>query len=179
MANAILTWEYNESGKPAQIVDYPEGTSETFNKGDLVIFDRSEDGVVGLPNTGGVPTAQDFLGIAQLDASGTQGTRIPVLIPTANDVFSAAVSNNSQTAFTAPAGDDRGRLYGLILMTDGNAPYAVDINATTWVKVIDVHPQDVARRGKDYLSTLADMTAGDRLTFKFQEAVLDNAGSQA
>jgi len=179
MANPRIQWEKNESGKPAQIINYPEGTSETFAAFDLVVFDRSEDGVVALPNTGGVPTDQSVLGIALIKASGTQGTPIPVLIPTANDVFSCAVSNNSQTAFTAPAGDDRGRLYGLIKMTDGNAPFAVDINTTTWVKVIDVHPQDVANRGKDPMSTLADMTARDRLTWKFQEAVLDNAGSIA
>lgn len=173
-----IEWVKNESGKPAQIIPYPEGTGETFKKGALVIFDRSEDGVVEVTLAAGVPSDQNFLGIALKDASGTQGTEIPVLIPTANDVFSAELSNNSQTVFTAPAGDDRGQNYGLIKMSV-SLKFVVDKNASTWVKVLDVDPRDVAKEQADPLSALTAMKVNQRLTFKFLESVLDNPGSQA
>lgn len=169
-------------GKDPQIREYPEGTSETFKKGALVIFDRSEDGVVEVTRTAGVPDNQNFLGIALKDATGTAGKVIPVLIPRAGDVFKASLASDQNTD-VAPAGDDRGQLYGILKRASGtpSGSYVLDNATTTWVKVLDVDPEDVAKRGGDLVSaTLPTMTAGqDSLLFQFQEAVLDNIGSQA
>lgn len=177
-----IEWVSNSGGLSPDIREYPEGTSETFKKGALVIFDQSEDGVVEVARAAGVPADQNFLGIALKDATGTAGKIIPVLIPRSGDVFKASLASAEATA-VAPSGDDRGRLYGIIKRSTGTpaGSYVLDNANTTWVKVIDINPEDVTKRGGDLVAgTLPTMTADDdALLFRFQEGVLDNAGSQA
>lgn len=177
-----IEWVKNAGGLSPSVRDYPEGTSETFKKGALVIYDVSEDGVVEVTRAAGVPSDQNFLGIALKDATGTAGKRIPVLLPRSGDIFKASLASAEATD-VAPVGDDRGKLFGLIKRSTGTpaGSYVVDNSVTTWVKVIDINPEDVSKRGLDLLAALATgFTAGeDSVLFEFQEAVLDNAGSQA
>lgn len=183
-SSSLLTiaWVKNETGKPPLIREYLEGTSEQFLKGDLVIMDRSEDGVVALGNSSGVPSARTFLGIAMVDASNvTSGFKgIPVLIPQAGDVFSAGLASAEGTA-VVPDEDDRGKAYGLIKTTSGydaKLPFVVDNANTDWVKVIDLHPQDVQRLGGQFPDSIPTMDAASRVLFQFLSAVVGVDGSQ-
>ena len=154
-------------GSPASIQTYNEGTSQTFLKGDLVIWDTSDVGVVAVPASSGVPSNQNFLGIALQDATGTDGTPIAVLIPQPGEQFSSSLAE-SEGSFKAPIGSiDVGEAYGLIKTTSGET--VVDQSNGEWVNVISLHPADVQRR--DDKETLQ---VGDRLIFTFQENVLDN-----
>ena len=174
-----IEWVYNEGGVGPLIREYPERTSESFLRGALVIYDRGEDGVVEVARTSGVPNDQNFLGIALRAATGTAGSVIPVLIPRSGDVFKASKASAEGTD-VAPETDDRGQLYGIIKRTTGH--YVVDSALTTHVKVIDINPEDLAKRGLDPFvvqATTAFVAGNDGLIFRFQEAVLDNAGTQA
>lgn len=177
-----IAWVKNESGKPPLIREYLEGTSEAFVKGDLVIMDRSEDGLVALANTAGVPTNRTFIGIALDDATNvTSGFKgIPVLLPQGSDVFSAAVASDQDTAVT-PTADDRGKAFGLIKTTstyDAKLPFVIDNGNTNWIKIIDVHPQDVQRLGGQFPDSLPTLDATTRLLFQFLSSVLVVDGSQ-
>ncbi|MGH9425478.1 MAG: hypothetical protein ACRD2L_04125 [Terriglobia bacterium] len=178
MAVAI-EWVKNEGGAGPRIRDYPEGTSETFKKGALVIYDRSEDGVVEVAVSSGVPSDANFLGIALKAATGIAGNRIPVLIPRSGDTFKASVASD-QTTGVAPIGDHRGQLFGIIKLS-ADSKFVLDSATTSHVKIIDINPEDVTKRGLELNGALASgFTAGeDSLLFQFQEAVLDNAGGQA
>jgi len=183
-SSSLLTiqWVKSESGKPPLIREYLEGSSETFKKGDLVIMDRSEDGVVALAGTNGVPTARTFLGIAMDDASNvTSGFKsIPVLLPQGSDVFSAAVASDEDTAVT-PTADDRGKAFGLIKTSstyDAKLPFVVDNAQTNWVKVVDIHPQDVQRLGGQFPDSIPTLDSATRLLFQFLSSVLVVDGSQ-
>ena len=174
-----LRWVHNSRGVPARVETYPEGTSETFKTGDLVTFDLSEDGLVSLPMTSGVPTSDRFLGIAMTDASGTAGTAIDVLIPQPDDVFSAAIASAVDTAI-APLPDHRGALYAVILMdSSNNSVYAVYTTGTEWVKVFGYDRQDAARRGIDPWGQSWTGTAGDRVYFSFLTSCLDAIGQES
>ena len=169
---STIEWYSSANGAPTRIVRVPEGTSQSFNKGDLLIYDISDDGVVILPDTSGVPDAQDLYGIALQDASGTDGTEIDVLIPQAGDIFAASLASAESTEVAPVRSAVTGQPYGLIQLTTGE--YVVDNGNTNWVKVLGLHPQDVAVR-----QSKTTLNAGDRVLFKFLEAVLDNAGDQA
>ena len=177
-----IEWVKNDGGTGPCIREYPEGTSETFKKGAIVIFDRSEDGVVEVGLAAGVPSDQNFLGIALKDATGTAGKVIPVLIPRSGDVFKASVASAAATA-VAPVADDRGQLYGIVKRSTGTpaGQYVVYTGDTLWIKVIDINPEDILKRGGDLVAAaIPTMTSDeDGLIFRFQEAVIDNAGSQA
>lgn len=183
-SSSLLTinWVKNANGTPPLIRDYVEGTSEAFVKGDLVIYDQSENGVVALAGTSGVPTARTFLGIAMADANNvTSGfATIPVLLPQGSDVFSAAVASDENTAVT-PTIDDIGQAYGLIKTTstyDSNLPFVLDNANTNWVKVIDVHPQDNQRLGGEG-PTIATLESTTRLLFQFLSSILVVDANQA
>ena len=177
-----IEWVKNDGGTGPCIREYPEGTSETFKKGAPVVFDRSEDGVVEMPLTAGVPDSQAMLGIALKDATGTAGAVIPVLLPRSGDVFKASVASAQATA-VAPVADDRGQLYGIIKRSTGTpaGQYVVDTGNTTWVKVIDINPEDIIKRGGDLVAAaIPTMTSDeDGLIFRFLETVLAKSGTQA
>lgn len=172
----FLEWVSSSTGK-YRVRTYPEGDSETFKKGALLIYDDSEDGVVEVTTSSGVPSAQTFIGIALQDASGVSDADVDVLIPTDDDVFSAPLASDQDT-LVAPAADGvYGELFGIIKLsaTGGTGTeYVVDTGNTNWVKVIDYDPRDVARR-----NGIANLAAGDRVLFRFLGAVIDSAGRQA
>ena len=172
-----LEWVKNDRGTPALIRTYPEGASETFKKGAPVIYDDSEDGVVEIAVSSGVPSAQTMLGFALQDASGTTGTDIDVLIPQDGDVFSAALLSDQDT-LVAPASDGvYGEPFGLIKMSStagAGTEWGVDNGNTNWVLVIDYDPRDVARRGG-----ISSLTAGDRVLFRVLGTIIDSTGRQA
>lgn len=165
----------------AIIITYPEGTSETFARGDLVIYDESEDGVVGLTACNGVPDSAIFGGISLAAASGTAGDPVDVLVPQAGDVFSAILASANDTA-TAPVTDDRLATYGLIKMnSDNNDVYAVDSGNTTWVICLGPDPRDLARVGGSISDATisTSLAAGDRVLFRFREDILGAMTNQA
>jgi len=169
---STIAWYSNVHGAPSRIVTVPEGTSQTFSKGDLVIYDTSDDGVVIIADTAGVPDAQDFYGIALQDASGTDGTDIDVLVPQAGDLFEASLASAESTEVAPVRSAVTGQPYGLIQMTTGE--YVVDNGNVNWVKVLGLHPADAQLR-----QSKTTLSAGDRVIFKFLESVLDNAGDVA
>jgi hypothetical protein len=185
MAVHTIKWSYNiyGAGSP-KIVSYLEGTSETFKVGSPVIYDNSEDGVVALAQSSGVPDARTFLGIALDDATNVTSSfaTIAVLIPSPGDVFETCLASAEGTSL-APTADIRGTNMDIIEVTTGylaqakaaaGTEWALDDSETRWVKVIDLHPQDIALRG-----SIASLTTGDRVLFRFLASVLDAAGSQA
>lgn len=173
---STIKWVKNVYGGGALVQEYPEGDSETYAKGTPVVYDESEDGIVELANSSGVPSNQTMLGIALEDASGVSDQLQDVLIPRPGDVFSASIAS-SQTTTVAPALDQIGDLAGIILLNstggDGDE-YVVDTGNTNWVKIIGLEPQDLERRG----GLVASLAAGDRVLFQFLGSILDSDASQ-
>lgn len=174
-----IEWVRNASSPSAgpMVRTYAEGASETFKKGNPVIYDDSEDGVVAIGHSSGVPSAQTMLGIALQDATGVTGSDIDVLIPTDSDIFSAALASDQDTLVIPAADGVDGELFGIIkLSTTGGAgtEWAVDTGNTNWVAVVDYDYRDIARRGGK-----ANLAAGDRVLFRFLGTIIDSAGRQA
>lgn len=156
--------------------EYPEGDSETFPKAAPVVYDESEDGIVELARTAGVPNSQVLLGLVQKAATGTSDTTLPVEIPRPGDVYECSLASDQDT-MVAPTLDHIGDLVGIIkLSTTGGAgtEYVADTGNTNWAKIIDVHPQDVERRGG-----VGSLVAGDRVLIQFLGAILDSDASIA
>lgn len=172
-----LTWVKNSRGTPALVRTFPEGASETFKKGALLHYDESEDGVVEVARAAGVPSAATLLGIALEDATGTTGTDMDVLIPSADDIFIAAVASDQDTV-AAPVIDGIGDGVGLIkLSTTGGAgtEYVVDTAQSNWGRVIGFYGPDQEKRG----GINATFSAGDRVLFQFLSSVVNGDGSVA
>jgi hypothetical protein len=172
-----LKWVKNVYGGGSAIPqEYDEGTSETFPKAAPVVHDASEDGIVEVPGTAGVPTTAAMLGLALEAASGTAGTVRDVEVPRPGDIYECSLASDQDT-MVAPTVDHIGDLVGIIkLSTTGGAgtEYVADTGNTDWAKIIALHPQDIARRGG-----VSSLVAGDRVLIQFLGAVLDAAGSQA
>ncbi len=191
LANASrLEWVGASDNSVPVVVDYAEGTSETFKRGDLVIYDRSEDGVVvvtqgdggvyGDTNNDEVANNVNCLGVAQRDASGTAGTLIPVLLPRPNvDRFAAIVFDTDNTTVTAPVTDDIGTLVDFI-KGDANNNSATGVlrgTAGLWAKIVDISRQDTQFRGGT-VGGDPTYSAGDRVVVVLQSGVSSD-GSQA
>lgn len=180
-AKHTIEWVRNEHGNPPVIRQFPEGASETFKRGNPVIYDDSEDGIVAITVSSGVPSAQTMLGLALEDASGTTGTFLDVLIPTDGDIFSASLLSDQDT-LVAPAQDGvYGELFGIIKMSTtagAGTEWGVDNGNTNWVSVIDYDYRDVAARGGTS-KLAANMSAGDRVLFRFLGTIIDSTGRQA
>lgn len=191
LSNApTLEWAGASDGTQPVVKDYAEGTSETFNKGDLVVYDASEDGVViAAQGDGGVfgDTDDDesadntiHLGIALKDATGTSGSLIPVLLPRPQDFFAAVVYTTDNTTIAAPVIDDIGKLVDFI-RGDSNNNTAVGILRGTggsWARVVDLNRQDTQFRGGT-IGGEPTYSAGDRVLVRFQEDALAASGRQA
>lgn len=181
MATQPIRWVGNDNGTPYNVETFPEGSgTQTFLKGDLVIYDRSADGVVSLTATSGVPDTVALTGIALEAASGTAATAIDVLIPSHNDIFSAILCSAQNTP-VAPDEDNIGQLYSLVKQSGSlDNVYAVLEGGTDdWVKVQRLDPQDQARGGVDPWAASQTGSSGDRVYFRFLAAALDGAGTQA
>jgi hypothetical protein len=173
-----LKWVKNVYGGGAIYKTQPEGTSETYKKGAPLEMDASEDGLVELTLSNGVPDNQTIYGIAQEDATNVTSSfpDVDVLIPRPGDIFSCSLASDQDT-LVAPTIDHIGDLVGVIkLSTTGGdgTEYVADTGNTNWFKIIDVDRQDVARRGG-----IGSLSAGDRVWVQFLGAILDSAGSQA
>lgn len=191
MALHTIEWVKNLNGNPNYLVHtYPEGDSETFKKGAILKWDDSEDGVVEIALSSGVPTTQTILGFALQDASGTSDTDIDVLIPRPGDVFSAMVGSAEGT-LAAPGRDLPGQLVGLIKFstaatagadhnsqTAAGTEYGVDTGNTNWAKVVDYDYRDLMRVGGS-AADVSNLQAGDRVLFTILNSVLDSDGTQA
>ena len=174
-----IKWVKNVYGGGAHYQAYPEGDSETYKKGALVIYDLSEDGIVEVTRSSGAVSAATMLGVAVEDATGTSDTTQDILIPRPGDIFEASLAS-SQTAVVAPDLDNTGQTYGIVkLNSTGGEGVEYVVNegetSTVLVKVIAVHPVDVERRG--FPATA--LTAGDRVLFQFLASVIDSDGNQA
>lgn len=182
MATQPIKWVGNERGTPAHYETYAEAstTTQTFIKGDLVIYDVSENGIVAVPQTSGVPDAVAFLGIAAEDATGTAGSPIDVLIPNADDIFSAILCSAQNTP-VAPDHDNIGQLNDLVKQSGSldNVYAVVEGGTRDWVKIIRLDPQDQARQGIDPWAATQTGSSGDRVYFKFLTSAIDSTGTQA
>ena len=171
-----LKWVKNVYGGGAFYQDYPEGDSETYKKGAILVYDESEDGVVEVARTAGVPDLQHILGIAQEDASGVSDQIQDLQIPRPGDVFEAALLSDQDT-LVAPTLDNIGDRVGIIKMSTSastaGTEYGAATNATNWAKIINVHPADVERRGG-----VGSLVAGDRVLIQFLNTVLEADGSR-
>lgn len=172
-----LKWRYNVYGGGAIYKSKPEGDSESYKKGAPLVMDASEDGLVELARTAGVPDNQTMYGVATKDGvNDTANLDVDVLIPRPGDVFSCSLASDQDT-LVLPTIDHIGDLVGIIkLSTTGGAgtEYVADTGNTNWAKIIDFDPQDVERRGG-----VGSLVAGDRVLIQFLGAILDSAGSQA
>lgn len=105
----------NKTRLYGQVMNFLEGTGQTFKVGDLVVTDSN--GLIV------VATAGNILGIAMDDASGTANTVIRVELINGIDIYSVPIGSATATAQTnvGAAGD--------IVFTAG-AQY-IDIDTTT------------------------------------------------
>ena len=179
MAYNKLKWVGNETGAPAHIVTKPEGASEVFEVGDLVIYDRSEDGVAEVPKTSGEPDAVLMLGIALTDASAA-GSAIDVLIPQHGDIFEAHLASG-ESATVAPDEDNLGQLYSLVKMTTATYDAVTAVlegGSGDFVKIYELSGKDATRMGVDLRGSNTTLDTQSRVLFKFISAALDSAGTQ-
>lgn len=188
MALFTIEWVGNVTGADKYYAKtYPEGDSETYKKGAPLAYDDSEDGVVLIPLSSGVPSSQAMLGLALEDASGTSDTDQDVLIVQPGDIFSAMLSSDISTLVAPTQDNTNGELYGIQQLataaTNANGTaaagteFAVDTGATNWVRVIGADPRDVQRRGGG--TVLPTMSAGDRVIFHFLDSIINSSGRQA
>lgn len=174
-------WVKNIYGSGALVRRYPEGDSETYKIGAILLYDASENGVVEGARSSGKPDDDlQMLGLALKDAvNNSVNNPVDVLIPRPGDVFESSLGSGEDSV-VAPDLDNIGDLYGVVkLSSTGGAgvEYVVDENDTSnpYVKVIDVQPQDAERRSFPGSA----MSAGDRVLFVFLSTVLDSNGSIA
>lgn len=194
IANAApLEWVSSGDGTPPVVKDYAEGTSETFARGDLVIFDQSENGIViKTQGDGGVygDTGNDevadvtsFLGIALKAATGTAGSLIPVLLPRPQDEFAAVLFSTDNTTLVAPDVDNIGQIVDLI-KGDSNNNSATGVleplggNGELWAKIYDIVRQDRVKAAAGP-GTEGTYAIGDRVIIRFQPSALGQIGTQA
>ena len=172
-----LKWAYNVNGMGDIVKTQPEGDSETYKQGTPVVMDASEDGLVELARTAGVPDNQTMYGLALKDAAnGTDNPDVDVRIPRPGDVYECSLASDEDT-ISAPTIDNIGDLVGIIKLSSTGGEgveYVADSGNTNWAKIIDVHRQDVARRGG-----IGSLAAGDRVLIQFLDSILNSAGSQA
>lgn len=187
---AALEWVGPANLQPL-IVDYAEGTGETFKKGDLVVYDLSENGVVIMTQGDGgvygdadndeVATLIDNIGIAQRDATGTAGSLIPVIKPRPFvDLFAATIFATDNTTVTAPVVDDIGSSVDFIKGDSNNGSKTGVLRGTAgvWAQVVDISRQDSTFRGGS-VGNEPTYSNGDRVIVTFQYNILAKDGQIA
>ena len=168
-----LTWVRNERGTPANVVTLPEGTSQTYKKGALLMWDVSDVGVVEAARTAGIPDDDSAFGIAYEDASGTDGDNQDVLIPQAGDVFAVSLASDADTMVAPVAGTHLGLGVGIVkLSTTGGAgtEYVANTGDDDFAQIVGLYPPDVEKRG----GLTATFSAGDRVLIQFASDAFRN-----
>lgn len=159
MAVYTIEWKYSLGGaKQPAIVEAPEDSSQSYKIGTPVVYDASGDGFKTATDT-----VAALSGIALADATNvTSGfTTIPVVIPTALDIFSATIGSAGANG-TAHHDDDTAFVdaYSWIASTETGetTKYTVDVADTTneWITVIALDPRD------------ASGTTGGRVLFRLK-----------
>ena len=179
-----VEWVRNDNGTPRVIRQYAEEASQTFKKGAAVALDTTSKEVEELSTTSGVPDSVILLGFALEDATGVAGSPIDVIIPQVGDVYEAAVLTDEDTLVAPNYGTDVGENYALIKMSstagDGDE-WGLERaagEASPFVKVVNLQPQDAARRGVDPFAVGSVLNAGDRVLFTVLQSVLDTEPQQ-
>lgn len=103
------------------IMNFPEGAGQSFKKGELVVASGGYI-VVGAAD----PSAETIVGIALADASGTQGTQIPVMCALPGVIFEGQLQNAAADA--AIAATDMLKQYGVNLTSN---KWWIDTDETT------------------------------------------------
>lgn len=171
----------NPEARGPAVFTGPEGTSQTYKKGALVLYDLSDNGYIEVPRSSGVPDAAEVAGIALEDATGTDGTLQRFAFINVTDVWSAPLASDQDTT-VAPDIDNRHQLAGIIKLSstggDGTE-YVVDEDVTTHVQILGVDPRDIKKRGGDLDESAVTMSAGDRVLFRYLSIVALADGQQA
>jgi len=160
-----LRWLKNQTGT-RNVVEYAEGTAQTFKKGDFVVFDRSDDALKASVDTDTVVT-----GVALKDATGTAGELIPVLLLSADDLFVATMSDAGANTTAIHSSAKIGDAYSWIKSTETSqiTKTVADIADTTneWLIMIELDSRD------------AESTAGGRGVFRIDGSKLGVDASTA
>lgn len=145
MAVFTIEWKYSLGGaKQPAIVEFAEADSQSFTTGAPVVLDAGDEAVKLATDTVAALT-----GIAQRDATNvtSANVQIPVIVPTALDVFSATIASAGTNAVAhhdlATATVDA---YSWVASAESGetAKYTVDVGDTTneWITVIGLDPRD-------------------------------------
>jgi hypothetical protein len=160
MAVHTVKWVKNNNGTPARIQTYPEAATQTFKRGDFVVWDTSDEKLKAA-----VDTTVAAIGIADQDASGTTSTLIHVLVPQPGDIFSATISSAGANGTAHHDLKTVGKNYSWLKSTESGetTKTTIDIADTSnaWVTIVDLDPRDAAA------------TSGGRVLFTILPAVYD------
>ncbi len=113
------------------LLEFPEASTQTFKEGEFV---RLVSGYLEVAATG----ATQILGIATMDASGTQGTKIPVMMLDLNHNIIINLKGNASADY-------------VLAQTDLGVAYDIQVSSNTWTlnqsdttnpkfKVVEFHP---------------------------------------
>jgi hypothetical protein len=164
MAVYGINWVKRLGGGVPEVVVYPEGASQTYKAGQILVFDTSLEGVK-LASVG----TTSMVGIALKDATGTTGADAPVLVPTAEDIFTATISASGANLAAAHDRDNIGFIYDWIASTetDNTDKITIDEDAaggSDWLIVRDIYTDGNEPAG----------TAGGRMYFSFHTTALQS-----
>lgn len=127
---SVGSGNYLRPYRNVRVRSYPEDASQTFKRGAIVIFSSTSGKENELKEAGADPTAK-MLGVALADASGTEGTLIPVALFTENSEFQVHYAD-TQTVSRA----DLNVSYGVVKDSTNNI-WRLD-NTETTAKVFEV-----------------------------------------
>jgi hypothetical protein len=135
------------TGDPQRLYFPEDGTDETFKQGDLVCLTTS--GKLTIGKAGGI------LGIAEMDATGVDGTLIVVDLIDNHNLFSAPLASN-ETAAQTIVGDERTFVF------------------TAGAQTISTTGTDIVVMALDGRTLSAGAgVAGGRMIFRFQSNLTD------
>lgn len=162
MAVYAPRWVHRKGGGVPEVRSLPEAASQTFKRGDILVWDTSEEAVKLATDTN-----VQMVGVADRDASGTTGTAIPVIVPTTADVFSATISAAGANSAAAHDRDNVGKSYSWIKSTESGQTAKTTIDESdagnAWVFIEDIYTDAKEAAG----------TAGGRVLFRFLNTPLE------
>jgi hypothetical protein len=81
-------------GGPPLTLGFPEGSAQVFKKGDLLILTSGQVTLAGANPTG-------IVGVAEMDATGVQGSNVVVWLATKENIFIANFGTVAASVYTA------------------------------------------------------------------------------